>query len=59
MQDKKQSKAKVACPVCGKTYTVNNVISSKDQGNNVVYRKYCRNCLVEFKNDGTIVPPLY
>ena len=50
---------KPECPQCGKSDKVGNVISSRGQGGNVVYRKYCRDCLVEFDSKGIMIPPLY
>lgn len=50
---------KVPCPICRRTDLVGNVTSARTNGGAVVYRKYCRNCLMEFDNNGKIVPPLY
>lgn len=50
----------ISCPCCNKTDTVNNVLSIRAGGSqNVTYRKFCKECLIEFTRSGTIVPPIW
>lgn len=54
----KRTKNLASCPICGQTHTVNSVRSSNNRGTKIVYRKYCKECLLEFDTYG-IVQPLY
>ncbi len=50
---------KMACPNCGRTDGIGNVVSYGGKNGAVVYRKYCRNCYIEFDAKGRMFPPLY
>lgn len=49
---------KVKCPICHKSGKVGNVTSTREHGA-VVYRKFCRHCLLEFDVKGNVYPPIY
>ena len=50
----------IKCPLCSSSKYVEKVLTTRGStNNNVTYRNFCRNCLVEFDDKGVLYPPIY